>query len=205
MYSASLTLTNVIVDSNVAGDNGGGGWGRLSLTNCVIHGNTAQDGDGGGIHNMYYSTNTSISDNHAGGAGGGVYNGTGGWNTLNTNVYSNSPDNYYDPADDPTGTNGNISVDPMYMDTTSTAPLDWDLHLDPTSPLVDAGDPSILDPDGSISDIGAYGGPDAALWDLDWDGFPLWWQPGAYDHATYPGEGWDCDDLDSAVYPGNGC
>jgi hypothetical protein len=29
------------------------------------------------------------------------------------------------------------------------------------SPLLDAGDPAVLDPDGSVSDIGAYGGPDA--------------------------------------------
>ena len=34
-----------------------------------------------------------------------------------------------------------------------------DLHLQKYSPLIDAGDPAILDKDGSRSDIGLYGGP----------------------------------------------
>jgi hypothetical protein len=81
----------------------------------------------------------------------------------------------------------------------------WDLHLAAASPLVDAGAPSGSDPDGSDSDIGAYGGSGAAYWDLDRDGYPEWWQPGEYDHAAYPADGWDCDDGDDNVYPGNGC
>ena len=42
------------------------------------------------------------------------------------------------------------------------------------SPLLDAGSPDLKDPDKSISDIGAYGGPDAieAVRDTDTDGFP---------------------------------
>lgn len=40
-----------------------------------------------------------------------------------------------------------------------------DLHLKPTSPGINAGDPSIKDPDGSISDIGLFGGPNACLVD----------------------------------------
>lgn len=40
------------------------------------------------------------------------------------------------------------------------------------SPLLDAGDPNILDQDGRPSDIGAFGGPDAPpCEDLDYDGF----------------------------------
>ena len=41
---------------------------------------------------------------------------------------------------------------------------DWDLHPIAGSPTEDAGDPEILDPDGTRSDIGAYGGPGAAGW-----------------------------------------
>ncbi len=37
-------------------------------------------------------------------------------------------------------------------------PADWDLHLAPDSPLVDAADPRDVDLDGSRADIGAYGG-----------------------------------------------
>jgi len=47
---------------------------------------------------------------------------------------------------------GNISADPMHVSST-------DVHLQAFSPLIDAGDPNVLDLDGSRSDIGAYGGP----------------------------------------------
>jgi hypothetical protein len=48
----------------------------------------------------------------------------------------------------------NLSVDPMVVSEDSA-----DFHLQMFSPLIDAGDPDILDIDGSRSDIGAYGGP----------------------------------------------
>ena len=51
----------------------------------------------------------------------------------------------------------------------------------PDSPLVDAGDPALVDPNGSRSDIGAYGGQGSLWTDLDEDGVP--------GH-------WDCDDND---------
>ena len=52
----------------------------------------------------------------------------------------------------------NISVDPMIVnDDTTQGELDF--HLQKYSPLIDAGDPNILDKDGTRSDIGLYGGP----------------------------------------------
>ena len=45
------------------------------------------------------------------------------------------------------------------------------LVLAPTSPMIDAGDPMIPDPDGTDSDIGAYGGDMLRVSDLDGDGF----------------------------------
>jgi hypothetical protein len=61
----------------------------------------------------------------------------------------------------------------------------------PTSGLVDAGDPLVLDGDGSRSDIGAFGGPSAlapaTLLDEDGDGIA------AMD---------DCDDDNALVFPG---
>lgn len=48
----------------------------------------------------------------------------------------------------------NIFVDPMFVDEDS-----MDFHLQMYSPLIDAGDPNILDIDGTRSDIGLYGGP----------------------------------------------
>jgi hypothetical protein len=52
----------------------------------------------------------------------------------------------------------NLSVDPMIVnDDTTYGKLDF--HLQKYSPLIDAGDPNILDIDGTRSDIGLYGGP----------------------------------------------
>jgi parallel beta-helix repeat protein len=51
-----------------------------------------------------------------------------------------------------TSLDGNIYLDPMFVGNS-------DYHLQYSSPCVDAGDPSIKDPDSSRSDIGCYGGP----------------------------------------------
>ncbi len=64
---------------------------------------------------------------------------------------------------------------------------DSDLRLTGASPFKDVGDPTVLDPDGSRSDIGAYGGPDAPVVDRDGDGFD----------TTL-----DCDDTSAARGPG---
>jgi hypothetical protein len=52
----------------------------------------------------------------------------------------------------------NLSVNPMIVNDDSTQG-NLDFHLQMYSPLIDAGDPTILDKDGSRSDIGLYGGP----------------------------------------------
>ncbi|MFH1463844.1 MAG: putative metal-binding motif-containing protein [Pseudomonadota bacterium] len=114
------------------------------------------------------------------------------------------------PADirwwnDPISTDDALLVDPELLDISAASWEDWDLHLTAGSPGVDAGGPSALDPDGSPADLGVFGGPGAAGWDLDGDGYPLWWQPGPYDSHSYPAAGWDCDDLDPTILPGAGC
>lgn len=63
-----------------------------------------------------------------------------------------------DPTLDVVGTNNTVA-DPLFIDLEN-----WDLHLSPESPAIDAGWPNITDPDGSPSDIGAYGGPQANGW-----------------------------------------
>ena len=51
-------------------------------------------------------------------------------------------------------------VDPMFVnDTIPRYGGSWDYHLQAYSPAIDKGDPTILDRDGSRSDIGMYGGP----------------------------------------------
>ena len=80
-------------------------------------------------------------------------------------------------------------------------PSQWDLHLSSTSTCVNAGPPNLFDPDGSRADIGPYGGPGANSWDLDGDSWPQAWAPG----STSSTPGYDCDDLDPTVFPGQGC
>ena len=68
------------------------------------------------------------------------------------------------------------------------------------SPVIDAGDPNILDPDGSPSDIGAYGGVgvDPALYiDADGDGFIALNDCDDGDNTVYPGAPEACDGVDS--------
>ncbi|MBK9098215.1 MAG: hypothetical protein IPM14_08910 [bacterium] len=52
----------------------------------------------------------------------------------------------------------NLSVNPMIVNDDTTQG-DLDFHLQKFSPLIDAGDPNILDKDSTRSDIGLYGGP----------------------------------------------
>lgn len=56
-----------------------------------------------------------------------------------------------------------IVEDPVFVNTRGDA-REWDLRLQATSPLIDTGKPTILDVDGSRSDIGAYGGPGGGAW-----------------------------------------
>lgn len=58
------------------------------------------------------------------------------------------------------GHNNLINIDPMLVnDTIVRYNGTWDYHLQAHSPAIDKGAPTILDPDGSRSDIGMYGGP----------------------------------------------
>jgi len=88
----------------------------------------------------------------------GAGNGIGVWSNQNfTGQFNNSwnnENNYSGFTPDTT----NLSVDPMIVNDDTTQG-DLDFHLQAYSPLIDAGDPTILDRDGSRSDIGLYGGP----------------------------------------------
>ena len=62
---------------------------------------------------------------------------------------------YYTNPDDSL----NIEQYPMFAKDDISPLSGGDYHLQKYSPLIDAGDPGILDKDGTRSDIGAYGGP----------------------------------------------
>ena len=102
---------------------------------------------------------------------------------------SDNGDDWGDGLSSLTGTSGNLSADPRYTGFTDDGDPNNDLlFLGSTSPCRDAGDPSVLDPDGGRSDMGSFGGPDADDTDADGDGYR-------------PSEG-DCDESDAAVNPG---
>ncbi len=160
-YGGDVTVTNVTALQNASGevDFDVGGGGVLRVDNTIV-----ADSAGAAFSiNMTCTLTLTYSDlhNNAGGSG------------LTT---------------DPTGTSGNIAIDPVFVDYAADGAYTDDLHLAAGSPLIDAGDPAILDLDGTRSDIGAYGGPGDVVWvDADGDGW-----------SAISG---DCDDANAAVNP----
>jgi len=181
---SSVDATNLIVAGNSASDSDGSAAamagiyvqsGELNVTNGTVVGNTSDAGLGGGrgagirasgsaasitMVNVTNSANTNTGGTTVG--GGYAITSSASASFAYCNTYGNTPSDY-SGISDPTGSGGNTTVDPMLADTSSTDPADWDLALDPSSPLIDAGDPSIVDPDCSVGDVGAFGGP-AGAW-----------------------------------------
>lgn len=124
----------------------------LLLTRSAVVGNVANgtcESRGGGIYSEGQVTlnSTDVSHNRAtcGHAAAGVVTST--W----SNWYPGA--DAWCAGDAPVGADGNISVDPGY-DLSSPNPADWLLRPGSSSDLIDAGDPSRTDPDGSRADIG---------------------------------------------------
>ena len=150
----TLMLVNGDFVANVAdgGDEGKGG--ALSLSN----------GDG-----TASVVNVNVVENSATGTTGAVGQAVRVFNSDNLTrwAYNNLYDQDTEPfagMDDPTGTEGNISENPGYVAYSGSSATGWDLRTRVSSDVRDAGDPAILDADGSASDIGAYGGPGGASW-----------------------------------------
>ena len=129
-----LNLTNVnICDNNSAYAGGVFASGIETISNTIIANNI-----GGGL----YESGQGISVNYSNFWNNSIYN-MGDWVGLNvmTNANGDSCDYYH-----------NIMLDPSFID-----PTIGDYRLNVNSPAIDAGDPnSDIDPDGSISDMGAF-------------------------------------------------
>jgi hypothetical protein len=202
-------VDNLVLLGNEAAEGGGVySFGDLDLSYSAVVGNEADLSAGlylgASSSDPVWLTGVVVTGNSAANSKGGVT--VEGWTTptvTGSDCWGNTPDDWSGMAD-PSGVNGNVSVDPLWLDATSADPVDWDLHLQTGSPLVDIGPDGALDPDGGPADVGPFGGPGANSWDLDGDGAPLWWMPGSY-LPSYPAAGWDCDDLDDAVGPAGGC
>ena len=171
-----------LVAGNIAGVQGGGvAWLNTDtfnvpvLLNNTIVGNQApagsaiaRVGDGGGAATLILAGNVVVGDSTT----GLLQCGGDALQFMRNDVYNGTSSPYGDCAD-PTGTNGNISADPLFVSPT-------DFRLQPGSPAIDAGDPSgiglpasdlagaarVTDGNGdglSIVDMGAYEAPAMAI------------------------------------------
>jgi len=125
--------------------------------------------NGGGSESIFfdYTSSPVIKNNIMSGNEGGIYS-MNPWENppiLYCDFYGNT---HYDFINCSPG-EGCIFEDPQFVDEGA-----GDYRLMPSSPCRDAGDPSILDPDGTRSDIGAYGGGSAG-WVAIEVGFPVGW------------------------------
>jgi hypothetical protein len=136
---------------------------------------------GGVLSGDYYSSSTystgwdldmvNIIDNTTTGTTyGSVYYDDDTTYSYNTdwdycNVYNNTGTDFYNFTD-PTGSSGNVGVDPLYTDDSLSSAIFWDLTLLSTSPVRNAGNPSATynDVNGTYAAIGAYGGPYGESW-----------------------------------------
>jgi len=103
---------------------------------------------------IYTYSNSNYRDafnNHISGA---KYYGFDGQSPLRFNNFWNNRVNWRSTGGAPIDTISNITRFPMFVDETK------DYHLQAYSPLIDAGDTLVKDPDGTRSDIGLYGGHD---------------------------------------------
>lgn len=111
-----------------------------NATNCTVYGN------GGG----YLSNPWTV-----GGASGGNYDNCIFWNNLpsynNQELYQPSSVSYCIVEGGFSGT-GNLSSDPLFVNAVA-----GNFNLQTNSPAIGTGDPAILKPNGSRSDIGASG------------------------------------------------
>ncbi|MBP7937263.1 MAG: right-handed parallel beta-helix repeat-containing protein, partial [Phycisphaerae bacterium] len=168
--SSSPRISNNTIAGNSASYGGGisCSGGSPTISNNTISGNNAQAsgllGGGGGIYCVSSSPtilNNTITGN-AGKRGGGIYCDSSSPTITNTIIGSNSSGIYasgsgtlslrhncvygnaaydYSGLADPTGTDGNISVDPQLL-----AVEYGEVHLGSNSPCIDAGDDAVVRP-----------------------------------------------------------
>ena len=166
-YSADQVLQNNTFVGNMAGGVGGTIWATGLTTqfvnNIVVH---TQSGDG-----LYLDDSGSDSDSS--------------W--IYSNWYDNSAQHASGESTLDVSVDGNLSLDPLFDSYSMDGDCSNDLlTLSTVSPLIDAGDPTLLDDDGSPSNMGAAAASIVVIVDEDEDGF-----------STES----DCDDTDPEIGP----
>jgi len=160
--------------------------------NNTVAGNRAMyESSGAAFYNSQVDFRNNIFAHNTGGAALHMYD-------LNSAFYAElSHNNFYNNSPLDLGgelelsvleDDGNMALDPHFAHYAPDLPGDEaSMVLAASSPLIDAGDPLILDWDGTDSDVGAYGGDYLIVEDRDGDG-----------HLSDV----DCDDDDPTIYPG---
>ncbi|GAB1351264.1 hypothetical protein MASR1M107_34790 [Ignavibacteriales bacterium] len=105
---------------------------------------------------MVSSGNVTFTNNVVYGFDKGIWNSSPNLK-VNNNCFWNVP-TPISGTQPPLVNRENLFVDPMFVKDHGDFP-DIDFHLQMYSPLINAGDSTILDKDGTRSDIGFYGGP----------------------------------------------
>ena len=168
-HSSSTIIVNTIFGNEVNPPWGGGIFCSQSssptITGNTISGNSATWG--GGIYCSSSSPtieNNTITLNNAY-QGGGIYCNNSSPTITNTILWNDSPEEIYVAG---SGTpvvtysniqgswqgEGNIYEDPMFLQPDTLLYTDYRLLWG--SPCIDIGDPTLFDPDGTRSDMGAY-------------------------------------------------
>ena len=160
--ATQLELTNIGLYQNMKGMSAGiYGTGHVELTNATIADNYqgvefVEDGDSPSMQ----LKNTIVAFNE-----NGIY--TAGTNfsspalTLRyCDVFGASETDFQGvyTAMPTSGSVGNVSVDPQFVAHASDTSEEYDYHLQASSPLIDAGDPSMTEADSSTINMGRYGG-----------------------------------------------
>lgn len=175
-HHSKATIIGNRLQGNVTGNSGGAiavFFDSSHITNNVVFNNKATFG--GGISCDRSATeiaNNTIVSNQAE-YGGGIFIDKGSVRMTNVILWENKSADLFLKQTSPTtrpansdiqdgsfkGFNGNISVDPKFSNDKV-----GDFHLHSESPAINSGAEELFfqDPDGSRSDMGAYGGPDAS-------------------------------------------
>jgi hypothetical protein len=96
------------------------------------------------MRNNIFMNSTNVAIN----AAGGLF--------VDYNLFWKNPQNFFGNIIEG---EHNVFEDPMFVNDTVPLPNgSYDFHLQAFSPAIDAGDPDILDVDGTRSDMGLYGG-----------------------------------------------
>ena len=175
--AVGTVITNNIIADNRASALGGGivvyepntTYGKVTVTNNVIAFNNVIETDWGAGFTQWNGTSPIVYNNIIyGNLGVGAFaDDSASTFTFETNdVFGNFPD--YEDSDGGADLwsgkgSGNLSVDPSFTGVSSD--LDFtndDFTLKAGSACIDAGKADVLDVDGTVSDLGAFGGPEGA-------------------------------------------